>query len=366
MQIVASRSLSKRELQRGWRFSSEEGLFRQTRWLCHALLLCLCAAASGALHAQTAPPTNPAVIASIHNLVLTDGTTQRISRYEIKGNRVRYISAERGGEWEEVPVSLVDWAATLKYAREHTPGVQTGVGAPVGQDEAAALDKEEQAARAEQQARTPEVLPGLRLPEQDGIWALDYFHDQPELVTLVQNSGDVNEQTGHNVLRSVIGPLAGSKQQVVLEGRLSKVRLHIPQPAFYISLTKESGEPSGDALTVDTHGLASKQPKAVSSPSSQYVIVRVTEHKTYRAVSSIQISALGRTTQSQDTVPTTATILPGGHWMKVTPKEPLLIGEYALMEVLSPKEINLAAWDFAIDPQGPENANAILPLQRER
>ncbi len=317
---------------------------------------------SVSVSAQTAAPTDPGTIATIHRLVLTDGSFQRIAKFEIKGNRVRYISAERGGDWEELPLNLVDWAATEKYAREHTPGAQ----APEGQNEAAAIDKEEQQARAEQQARTPEVLPGLRLPDQDGVWALDYFHDTPELVTLTQNSGDVNQQTGHNVLRSALGPLGGSKKQVTLDGPRAKVRLHSAQPVLYISLTKEADEPGPDAVTVDTHGVSATQPKAVSSPKSQYVVVRVQEHKGYRAVSSIQISALGRMSQSQDAIATTASILPGGHWMKVVPKDSLLIGEYALMEVLSPQEINLSAWDFAIDPQAPENANAILPLQRER
>jgi hypothetical protein len=70
--------------------------------------------------------------------------------------------------------------------------------------------------------------------------------------------------------------------------------------------------------------------------------------------------------QSQEVVQTSSTILPGGHWMKVVPREPLTIAEYALIEVLGPKEINLSVWDFAVDPTAPDNPNAILPLQRSR
>ncbi len=313
----------------------------------------------GAL-AQGTPPTNPAVIASIHRLLLTDGSYQLISKYEVSGNRVRYISAERGGEWEEVPAKLVDWVATERYASEHTPGARASSQA---ESDAAAVDKEEADERKNGNGRTPEVTPGLRLPEQDGVWALDYFRNQPELVTLVQNSGDINQRTGHNVLRAAINPLAGTKQQVQLDGERAKVRLHEADPALYISLSGDE-EPGPDAMPVETHG--AKGPKAESSPASKYAIVRVVSKRNYRVVTGVSISALGRMSQSQDTVETNATILPGGHWMKVTPKGPLTLGEYALMEVLAPGQVNLSVWDFAIDPVAAENANAILPLQRGR
>src|SRR5271156_6497056 len=123
-------------------------------------------------------------------LILKDGSYQVITRYQKVGDRVRYLSAERG-QWEELPENLVDWAATEAWAKEHKPGAEQAPPPPPVSPaipEAAEIDKEEQHARA----RTPDVLPGLRLPDQDGVWALDTFHDQPELVALPQNSGGVN------------------------------------------------------------------------------------------------------------------------------------------------------------------------------
>src|SRR5271168_5138617 len=102
-------------------------------------------------------------------LILKDGSYQIVKQYQVVGDRVRYISAERGGDWEELPASLVDWAATEAWAKAHAPGgapVITGQSAaPSGSKEAAEIDREARAAREEE---TPTVEPGLRLPDLDG------------------------------------------------------------------------------------------------------------------------------------------------------------------------------------------------------
>jgi hypothetical protein len=293
-------------------------------------------------------------------LVLKDGTYQVVTKYQKVGDRVRYFSAERG-QWEELPASLVDWAATEAWAKDHKPGAE-----PVSPavPEAAAIDKEEQHARA----RTPDVSPGLRLPDQDGIWALDTFHDQPELVGLAQNSGGVNRETSHNVLRGALNPLGGIQQSVQIPGAESKVKLHVNDPAFYVSIVGvDDNEAESSAVTVETGGAGSvKEKNPFNSSNSQYAIVRVRSNfkKDYRVVSGIKIGMAGKVTQTEDVIPTTVQVLPGNRWIRLTAKEPLTIGDYALMEMLGPGEVNLSVWDFRIDPQGPDNKNALMPLQR--
>jgi hypothetical protein len=310
-------------------------------------------------------------------LILKDGSWQIVTKWEVKGDRVRYYSAERA-EWEEIPNSLIDWDATNKWNKEHEPGAQppptattpaTGPGAAsadADQKDAAAIDAEAAAERAEQRARTPLVAPGLHLPDRDGIFVLDNFQSIPELVHLDQSTGNVNRDASHNVLRAAIGSFSGAKEPVRINGQAARVRLHVNDPALYVSLDTGNTEDVApeDAMMVDTHGANSVQDKnQYSSPDSRYAIVRVDVHPGERVIGALRISRAGTATQSEDIVPTKAEILTGKHWMKLTPKEPLPIGEYALMEILAPGVINLDVWDFGISPNAPENRHPITPIK---
>ena len=288
-------------------------------------------------------------------LYLKDGSFQIVTSYRVRGDRVRYVSAERDGQTEEIPLKLVDLAATEKWAREHTLG-------PDGQRPAPAIDPELLREEAEQAQIAPEVdavgAPGLRLEPADDVLGLDTFRAAPELVPMVQVDGSVNRLTGHAEVKEAVNPLAAAHGVVVLKGEKADVQMHVNKPEFYVKLDDSQVE-SGGALTVDTHGASAAAGKGRTAVHA-YVIVRVDVRQDARVVPSFEIAALDTDKRQEDVFETTGTVLPGGHWLKLVPEEGLLIGEYALVEVLGGRAINAGVWDFGVHPTAPENRDLIV------
>ncbi len=305
-------------------------------------------------------PAQPGVpgMNSNHRLILKDGSYQMVRQYQIAGDRVRYLSQERG-EWEEMPADLVDWDATRRWERDHTPG--QGDSSPA-MKEAEDLDKEEAATREDQKARMPEVAKGLELPDQDGVFVLDTFQGTPELVELLPIDLSLNQKNRHGL--STLNPLAGEKASIELEGAHAKIHLHVNQPEIYLSLDGENVPLTTHALTVQTVQVPGKTNRkhGAHSPSSGFAIVRVDERQRVRIVGGINVSPTGAVTQNEDVIPAKAEVVPGKHWLKLTPAEPLKIGEYALVEILSPSDINQTVWDFNVNPTLGDNPTALGPI----
>lgn len=315
----------------------------------------------GAMTAQRRSMEPPSTLDVNHRtrLFLKDGSYQVVLGYKVDGGIVRYRSAERAGDVEEIPLALIDLDATHKWEADHaSASEQAARPAPVLSPE---LLKEE----AEQAARTPEVAPNLRLPDEDSVLVLDTFHSAPELVPLVQQGGDLNKQTAHNMLRAALNPLAASHQILEIKSERADAQLHVPDPVLYVRVGADDGGASGGGgFTVDTHGASGRATPSGGSEKSRYVIVRVDVRKGSRVVASFRIGLLGSVTRQQDVVETTAELLPGGHWLRLKPRQPLEFGEYALMEVISEREVNLSVWDFGVHPNAPENGDAIKPEER--
>jgi len=283
--------------------------------------------------------------------------------YRIVGDLVRYVSAERAGAEEDIPVALVDFDATHRWEKQHTQPSPADADNP----HPPAIDPELLKEEADRAALTPEVAKDLRLPEEDSTLVLDTFRGTPELVPLAQTDSDLNRNTGHNLLKAAVNPLSAAHPIVTLKGETSPVQLHVKDPILYLRIGDEIvGETAGRPLVVDTHGATSnaQNDPAGGSDKSRYVVVRADVRTGARVIASFRISLLGTGQRQEDVVETTTELLPGGHWLKITPKEPLDFGEFALMEVISNKAVNLGVWDFGVHPVAPENRDIIKPDPR--
>lgn len=270
-------------------------------------------------------------------LILTDGSYQLATKWEVHGDRVRYFSAERA-EWEEVPKSMVDWAATEKYEKDLAAGVP-----PIG---ARDLDKELAADRAAEEARSPQVAPGLHLPSDGGVFLLDNFQNRPQLVELFQSTSEINQNRTGNILRATINPIASAKQSIELPGLHAKIQAHALLPAVYVRIDPE-----------DTSANAASTPE---NAWDRFRIVRLQAKQNKRIVGDIKVAIYGKVSQEQKLVPSSAERLKGD-WVKVTPSEPLAPGEYAVIEMLGKEGINTYVWDFGVNPSAPANAAALTP-----
>ena len=301
-------------------------------------------------------------------LILKDGSYQLVTKYEVKGDRVRYLSTERN-EWEELPSSLVDWPATEKYEKDRSTSAVP---------EAAAIDKETDAEREAERSHLPQVAPGLRLPEDSGVFLLDTFQGQPQLVELQQAEGDINRDTKGNILRGALNPVASAKQTIELDGEHATVRAHAAVPSIYINVEDEAPEahkgetdsaklnqPSLDAPRAeqDPAQQKSQQPQQREQavvPFDRFRIVRTKVKNGKRIVGDLKRNVTGKVSQDQNTVKTTIDRVNGG-WLKLTPIEDLAPGEYAVIEMKGNEGMNLYVWDFSVDPKGAANANPWKP-----
>lgn len=294
-------------------------------------------------------------------LILKDGSYQLVLTYKVVGDVVQYRSAERDGEEEEIPLALVDLPATEQWKKDHEPGARDAQNAqPVMSPELA----KEEAARA---ALTPEVAPDLRLPEEDSVLALDTFRGNPELVPLPQSASALNKETAHDVQKGAINPASAPHRITDIPRERADVQLHVPDPVFYVRVNggrEEDVYTSGGTFTVDTHGASGRVTPSAGDPKNAYVIERVDVRQDARIVDSLRINLIGTGRTQRDVVETRSAVLPGGHWMKLTPVQPLDFGEYALIEVLGPNAVNLDVWDFGVHSDAPENVEAIRPDSR--
>jgi len=298
----------------------------------------------------------------IHRLILKDGSYQLVRQYSVSGERLRYQSSERG-DWEELPLDLIDWQATRRWERDQNAPADEELSPAMR--EARQIDREENEEVQNQKARMPEVATGLKLPDQEGVFALDRFEGSAELVELVPADLNINAKTHKGV--GTLNPLAGRNLALELDGAHASVHLHDQQPTLYLSLgVLDEKEPLlSHAVVVDTSNTrAAANPRhGAHSTHSGFAIVRLDQRRAVRLVGAIHVSLKGEVRQDEDVLPASDELLAGKRWLKIIPTEKLTPGEYALVEVLSADEISQSVWDFRIDPASGRNPGSLSAIE---
>jgi hypothetical protein len=279
-------------------------------------------------------------------LILKDGSYQSVTQYEIKGDRVRYYSAERS-QWEEVPKDLVDWDATQKYEAKHNASEAAEEAKEKAEHEANA----KQAEIDRKEALTPEVAPNLHLPGTGGVFVLDEYGKSPQLVSLTQSNMQIDEHTGKNILMRSISPVIPSTQTIEIPKPHALVQIHVTRPVVYLNIdSDEEGSTNRTGGTVRP-----------SSDAYLYEFVKLEPKRSYRTLIDISTNIAGIESEKRTTLETVGQLTPGGIWIKIEPKQDLPPGEYAVVQLVGTGKLNPYVWDFGINPSAPENAAVVAP-----
>ena len=149
-------------------------------------------------------------------------------------------------------------------------------------------------------------------------------------------------------------------------------------PSLYINYDDAPGQASqiGQSAAKDSahNASAPQQPQQSQQPiasdaSDRFRIIRTDAKNGKRILGDVKRQVNGKISQEQHFVKTTVTPI-GSGWLKVTPTEPLPLGEYALAE-MTPMDssgkagINLYVWDFGVNAKAPANANPWKPASSE-
>jgi hypothetical protein len=261
-------------------------------------------------------------------LVLKDGTFQLVRDYRRNGERVRYLSAERG-DWEEIPATMVDWEATANAEAAERA-------------EADALAKKLHAQEQAQRIETVmdvdaslEVAPGVFLPPGEGMFLIDGKSVKP-----LGQVGSQIKTDKKQYLKQVLSPIpiVPSKRNVQIPGSRASIRVTNGQAEFYL----REAPPDPDRTTP----IVKSSRPGESGPEVE--LVRATVKGDKRQLESIknlfgeQIEEKRNTISIQrwEIAPTV---------FRFTLGEALPPGEYALAEIL-PDGMNLFVWDFGVDP----------------
>lgn len=180
------------------------------------------------------------------------------------------------------------------------------------------------------------VAPGLRIPNGNVPWALDVIAGRQVLVPV------------HHAVSVQQPGLSAAGAQATLEGAASRTALHSTSPVFFVH-SSDRTENTGDAGRGTPTGWA-LLPAKVSG--------------TTRTIDRVKFSDVsGATVCSTTVLCTQAEALPEG-WLRITPREPLAPGQYALVPVpRTSTSLSPLVYDFTVDADTAAPKDVVVPGQ---
>jgi hypothetical protein len=246
------------------------------------------------------------VFGDTFKLYLKDGDYHVVREYHVEGDRVKYYSTERG-DWEEIPVSLVDLAKTEQQRKSRQEAQQ---------EETRQQDEEDKAIRELRR----EIA---SIPMEPGGYYTQDGQVKPLKVADYQVVTD-KKRRAIQILSPV--PLVPGKASVVIKGTHSDFIVNEPRPNFYMRLAKEE----------------------------RFGIIRLTPKKDSRLVENISIVPVSKeAVEDRKQMDTFEQQLAEGLY-RIWPEKPLEPGQYALVEFADSEDkddIELLVWDFAVAPK---------------
>lgn len=232
-------------------------------------------------------------------LYLKDGDYQIVREYQVLADRVRYFSTERG-EWEEIPLELVDLERTKKDAAERQAAMAA---------EAKEQDVEDQAIRADRKE-------AARVPVEPGVYTVT-----GEKVQALQTAEvAVNSSKGRSVLKALSPiPIVPGKSTAELKGEAAAYRAAGDKPEFYIRL----------------------------SDDERFGIVKLAKKKNARLLENISIMAVTNEVTEDLKIVATFKKQVSERTYKIWPEQPLEPGEYAVIQYTE-GALNWQIWDFGV------------------
>ena len=237
--------------------------------------------------------------AAVVKLYLKDGTYQLAREYQVVGDRVKFLSTDRG-EWEEIPLEMVDLKKTQADVKQREEQVR---------EDAKANDEEDKAERA----AAREIA---RVPAEPGAYFVNGNAIQPMKAADVKTADNKRRQ----ILKVITPvPMVTGKSTLETDGLHAKTVVDNNMPEFYLRLSEEE----------------------------RFGILKMGEHKGNRVVENITIIPVTKElVEAPEMVPTFHRQTGEGLY-KIWPERPLEPGEYAVVEYTEGK-VNMQVWDFSV------------------